>query len=163
MNYLSKKQKGFGLIEILIVGSVIGIGFVGLVAFLVNSSGTTFKITRNTEAVSLAKEGMEAVRNMRDESWNLNIKDLTTSTTYYPVISGNKWTLTSTDPVLVNGLYTRTVLIDSVDRDVINANIVPSGTLELNTKRITVTVTWKENQKTEDVTIETYITNFLDN
>ncbi|MCH8821839.1 type II secretion system protein [Patescibacteria group bacterium] len=162
MNYLPKKQKGFGLIEILIVGSVIGIGFVGLVAFLVNSSGTTFKITRNTEAVSLAKEGMEAVRNMRDESWKLNIKDLLTSTTYYPEISGNKWTLTTTAPPLINGLYTRTVLIDSVDRDV-NADIVPSGTLDDNTKRITVTVTWKENQKTEDVTIETYITNFLDN
>lgn len=161
MNYLSKKQKGFGLIEILIVGAVIAIGFVGLVAFLVNSAGTTFKITRNTEAAALAEEGVEAIRNMRDESWNLNIKDLSTSTTYYPKIDGNKWTLV-TDPGLVNGLYTRTVLIDSVDRDG-NANIVPSGTLDLNTKKVTVTVTWKENQKTEDVTIETYITNFLDN
>ena len=163
MNYLPKKQKGFGLIEILIVGSVIGIGFVGLVAFLVNSSGTTFKITRNTEAVSLAKEGMEAVRSLRDESWKLNIKDLLTGTTYYPKIDIDKWTLVLVDPGLVNGLYTRTVVIDSVDRDVINADIVPSGTLDNNTKRITVTVTWKENQKTEDVTIETYITNFLDN
>ena len=162
MKYLTKKQKGFGLIEILIVGSVIGIGFVGLVAFLVNSSGTTFKISRNTEAVSLAKEGMEAVRSLRDESWT-NIASLSTGTTYYPKIDIDKWTLVLVDPGLVNGLYTRTVVIDSVGRDVINADIVPSGTLDDNTKRITVTVTWKENQKTEDVTIETYITNFLDN
>jgi len=145
MHYLTKKQKGFGLIEILIVGVVIAIGFVGLVAFLINSAGTTFKITRNTEAAALAEEGVEAVRSLRDESWDLNIKNLLTSTTYYPVISGNKWTLSTTSSI-VNGLYTRTVLIDSVDRDV-NDNIVPTGTLDPNTKKVTVTVTWKENQK----------------
>lgn len=158
MNYLTKKQKGFGLIEILIVGVVIAIGFVGLVAFLINSSGITFQITRNTEAASLAEEGVEAVRSMRDESWSL----VSTAGTYYPEIVVDKWTLTTTDPGLVNGLYTRTVAIDDVNRDV-NDDIAPSGTLDPNTKRVTVTVTWSENQKTEDVTIETYITNFLEN
>ena len=158
MNYLSKKQKGFGLIEILIVGAVISIGFVGLVAFLVSSSGTTFKITRNTEAAALAEEGVEAVRSMRDESWSL----VSTAGTYYPEISVDKWTLLTSDPGLVNGLYTRTVTIEDVNRDV-NDDIASSGSPDDNTKRVTVTVTWNENQKTEDVTIETYITNFLDN
>ena len=159
MNYLSKKQKGFGLIEILIVGAVISIGFVGLVAFLVSSSGTTFKITRNTEAAALAEEGVEAVRSMRDESWSL----VSTAGTYYPEISIDKWTLLTMDPGLVNGLYTRTVTIEDVNRDVTTHNISPTGDPDANTKKVTVAVTWKENQKTEDVTIETYITNFLDN
>ena len=158
MNYLPKNHKGFGLIEILIVGAVIGIGFVGLVAFLISSASTTFQITRNTEAAALAEEGMEAVRSMRDESWSL----VSTAGTYYPEISVDKWTLVSTDPGLINGLYTRTVVIDNVNRDT-NDDIASSGTLDPNTKRVTVTVTWQENQKAEDVTIETYITNFLSN
>jgi Tfp pilus assembly protein PilV len=157
-----KNQKGFGLIEILIVGAVIAIGFVSIAAFLVYSSGLTFRVTRNTEAVSLAEEGMEAVRSMRDESWSANIAVLTSGTTYYPEVSGNKWTLTTIKPGLVNGLYNRTVVIGDVNRDA-NDDIAPSGTPDVDTKEVVVKVSWNENQVTKDVTLTTYITNFLSN
>ena len=159
---LHRNQKGFGLIEILIVGAVIAIGFVGIAAFLINSSGLTFRVTRNTEAVSLAEEGMEAVRSLRDESWSTNISTLTSGTTYYPVVSGNKWTLTTSNPGVVNDLYTRTVAIENVNRDS-NDDIASSGTPDTNTKEIVVKVTWYENQAIKDVTLTTYITNFLSN
>jgi prepilin-type N-terminal cleavage/methylation domain-containing protein len=157
-----KNKKGFGLIEILIVLGVIGIAFVALVAFLINSSGTIFRVTRNTEAVSLAEEAIEGVRSLRDESWTTNIATLVEGTTYYPVISGNKWTLTTTDPGVVNNLYTRIVVIEGVNRDV-NDDIAVAGTDDPNTKQVTVTVNWSETQSSQNVTIDTYVTNFLDN
>ncbi len=163
---LHKNIKGFGLIEILIVGAVIGIGFVGIAAFLINSSGLTFQVIRNTEAVSLAEEGMEAVRSMRDESWSANIATRTSGTTYYPKISAvdSKWILT-TDSAdgQINDLYTRTVTFESVNRDATSDDIAPSGTLDEDTKEVVVKVTWNENQATKDVTLTTYITNFIGN
>ena len=157
-----KNTKGFGLIEILIVVGIMGIAFVGLVAFLISSSGTIFRVTRNTEAVALAEEGIEGVRSLRDDGWTTNITTLTEGATYYPVISANKWTLTTADPGTVNNLYTRTVVIAGVNRDV-NDDISVAGTDDPNTKEVTVKVTWKEGQGVQDVTIVTYITNFLAN
>lgn len=157
-----KNTKGFGLIEILIVVGIMGIAFVGLVAFLINSSGIIFRVTRNTEAVALAEEGIEGVRSLRDDGWTTNITTLTENATYYPVISANKWTLTNTNPGIVNNLYTRTVVIAGVNRDV-NDDIAVAGTDDPNTKEVTVKVTWKEGQDVQDVTIVTYITNFLAN
>lgn len=157
-----KNTKGFGLIEILIVVGIMGIAFFGLVAFLINSSGIIFQVTRNTEAVALAEEGVEGVRSLRDESWTTRIATLTEGITYYPVISSSKWTLTTTDPGTVNNLYTRTVVIEGVNRDV-NDDIAVAGTDDPNTKEVTVMVTWNEGQNVQDVTIVTYITNFLDN
>lgn len=157
-----KNTKGFGLIEILIVVGIMGIAFVGLVAFLINSSGIIFRVTRNTEAVALAEEGIEGVRSLRDDGWTTNITTLTENATYYPVISANKWTLTNTNPGTVNNLYTRTVVIAGVNRDV-NDDIAVAGTDDPNTKEVTVKVTWKEGQDVQDVTIVTYITNFLAN
>lgn len=160
---LIKESKGIGLIEILIVGAIISIAFVGLVSFLISSRGITFQIARNTEAVALAEEGMEAVRSMRDESWSSNISVLASGTTYYPEISGNKWTLSTIDPGPSNGLYTRTVTFENVNRDSVTDDVASSGTLDPNTKKLTVVVTWAENQVTKDVTLTTYITNFLSN
>ena len=162
MKKLLKLEKGFGLIEILIVVAVVAIAFVGLLSFLINSASVTFRVTRNTEATSLAEEGMEAVRSMRDESWTTSISGLLPGTTYYPVVSGNKWTLSTTNPGLVNGLYIRTVAIANVNRDA-NDDISVSGTLDTNTKQITVVVSWSETQQAKNVTLQTYITNFLDN
>ena len=85
-----KNTKGFGLIEILIVVGIMGIAFVGLVAFLINSSGIIFRVTRNTEAVALAEEWIEGVRSLRDDGWTTNIATLTEHATSYPVILTNK-------------------------------------------------------------------------
>ncbi len=161
---LKKDSRGFGLIEILIVGAIVAISFIGLISFLISSRGITFQVARNTEATALAEEGMEAVRSMRDESWSTNIATLSTATTYYPVIDvlNNKWTLSTTDPGPINSLYTRTVIFENVNRDA-NDDIASSGTLDPNTKKMTAAVTWNENQVTKDVTLTTYITNFLSN
>ncbi len=157
-----KQKKGFGLIEILIVSAVIAVAFVGIFSFLLSSRGIIFQVSRSSQATSLAEEGMEAVRSLRDASWTSNIVTLSPGTTYYPVISANKWTLSTTNPGLVKNLYTRTVVLASVNRDA-NDDIASSGTADPNTKKVTVTVNWKENQQTKNVTLTSYVTNFLGN
>ncbi|MDP2720820.1 MAG: hypothetical protein Q8O75_02670 [bacterium] len=160
---LKKAEKGIGLVEILIVIAVIAVGFLAIISFLIFSRGVTFQVARNTRATSLAEEDTEAIRAMRDESWSSNIATLTFGTTYYPVISGDKWTLTTTNPGLIDNLYTRTVVVENVGRDA-NGNIVASGgTNDPKTKKVTSTVSWTEDGRNKQVVLTTYIGDFLGN
>lgn len=157
-NILNSK-KGFGLIEILIVTAIVSVGLLSIISFLIFSRGVTFKITRNTEAVSLAEESIEAARGIRDDSWAA-ISTLNNSTIYYPVISSGSWTLTTINPGLINNLYTRTVVLSSVSRDGNDDIVSNGGVVDTGTRKITSTVSWTENGKNEQVVLSTYITNF---
>lgn len=165
-----EKNKGIGLVEILIVTAVLGVGLLAVISFLIYSRGVTFQVARTTEATTLVEEGIEAVRSMRDVSWQteiINNLDTATPETYYPVISGvtpnDKWTLTTTDPGVLNNLYTRKVIVEDVGRDG-NDDIVSSGGMpDDNTKKVTATVTWTENGRNKQVQLVAYITNLLGN
>jgi hypothetical protein len=66
-----------------------------------------------------------------------------------------------TNPGLVNNKYTRTVVVQNTSRDA-NGNI-GAGTADPDTKKLTITVSWKDSQQTKNVVLTTYITNFTDN
>jgi len=167
MNYESRSkvkvtlQNGFGLIEILIAGAVITVSLLSVVGFFIFSQSVTLRTVRNTEAVSLAEQAMEAVRKLRDESWDTNIGVLTAGTTYYPTIASDKWTLTSTNPSL-GSFYTTTIVFSQVNRDV-SDNIAQVGTDDPETRKVDVSVSWQEGQNAKDVSLTMYLTNFLDN
>jgi len=154
-------KRGFGLIEILVVSAIIAIGFLAIISFLVFSRGVTFQSGRNAKATALAEEGIEAVRKIRAEGWTTNIAPLTTSATYYPVLVSSSWTLSASNPGLIDNLYARTVILEAVYRDG-NDDIAASGALDPNSKKLIVTVSWTENSQSKSVQLTTYITNFLE-
>lgn len=160
-NLQKRKEKGFGLIEILIATAIIAVAFIGIIGFFIFSQNATLRGVRNAEATSLAEEAMEAVRKLRDESWTNNIVTKTNGTTYYPVISANKWDLQTTNPD-PSSFYTTTVVFSAVTRDA-NSNISSSGTNDSDSRKVVVTVSWLESGATKTVPLTTYITNFLDN
>src|SRR4030067_3008906 len=124
--FIRKKSKGVGLVEILIVLAVVGVCFLAIISFLIFSRGVTFQVARSTEATALAEEAIEAVRGMRDEGWTANIAPLTSGATYYPVVTADKWTLSTPNTGTIHNLYTRTVVVENVGRDG-NDDIVSSG------------------------------------
>jgi prepilin-type N-terminal cleavage/methylation domain-containing protein len=156
-----KKSSGFSLVEIVIVIAIVSIAMISIISYLIFMREVNFKMARYTEATTLAEEGMEAVRKLRNESWAGNIGVLAAGTTYYPVINANRWTLSLTNPGLVNNKYTRTVVVQNTSRDA-NGNI-GAGTADPDTKKLTITVSWKDSQQTKNVVLTTYITNFTDN
>ncbi len=156
-------EQGIGAVEMMVVVAIVGIAFAGLFQLFVLSTRPIHASARETEAVYLAEEAIEAVRILRNNGWAANIATLTNGATYYPTLSGGTWTLSSTNPGLINNLYTRTVVVRAVNRDS-SDNITPSGgTLDPNTKKITATVTWSERASTKNIVVETYLTNFLNN
>ncbi len=111
------------------------------------------------EATLLAKEAMEAVRSLRDESWPSNISSLANGANYYPVVENGKWKLQTTDPGVINGKYTRLVIFDAVYRDS-QDKISSSGILDAGTRKVTARVTWTKRLSGASKELVTYITNF---
>ncbi len=159
---VQSKTSGFSLVELLISISIAAIILVGMAQAVVIAVDTTERGRRATEAANLAEEGIEALRAMRDDSWSSNIQPLANGASYYPVISGDSWTITASDPGLIAGRYTRKVELSEVYRDA-DDDISASGSLDPKSRGVTVTVEWLEGDDTASLILETYITNFLNN
>lgn len=101
-------------------------------------------------ANNLIQETLEAVAAISGETWH-NIYDLSKGAPnyYHPEISGGKWVLVAgTENIVLNGLtYTRSIIIDNVNRDV-SKNINAVGTDDPSTQKVTITVSWGSDSMT---------------
>lgn len=158
---LTLKEKGFGLIEIVITATIIVISFTAFLSFILFSRSATLKAQRNTEAVAQGEEAMEVVRKLKDDNWTTNIAVLTAGTTYYPKLTGTTWSLTTTNPNS-SSYYTPTIVFSSVGRDG-SFNILSSGgTNDPNTKKVVATVSWTDSGL-KSVKLTSYIANIKNN
>lgn len=146
-------KKGFLTVEVIIAASVITVAVLAVMAVAQKSIALARQSLHSAQASFLLEEGAEAVRIVRDNDWN-NISVLSTSTTYYPVFSGGTWTLAT---IATNvGIFTRSVNISDVERDDSTGDI-GTGTVDLGTKLVTVTVSWVEGTSTITKTLPFYI------
>lgn len=153
--------RAFNLIEIIVA--------LFLVVVIVPAINNTLSLSvrslstaeREVEAAYLAAEALEAVRNLRDASWSTNIANK--SGTYYLVLSGNNWVIQEANSGLVNNLFSRVVTIANVSRDNEDNIVTSGGTVDVNTKLVTSTVSWETPNGARTVTLRTYLTNFQDN
>ena len=142
-------KKGILTIEILIVVAIIAVTLTSLLGLVSFSLRAATLIKESTLADTLAKETIEAVRSIRDGEWN----KITNGNHGITNISGY-WDFSGTENI-IDG-FTRTILIEDVQRDA-NDNIVESdGVNDPNTKKVTATVSWKSKK----VEIITYLTNW---
>lgn len=149
-------EKGFIFLEILIsvaLISVVFVTFLGINSMVLNISQS---ITLSTRALALARGEIEAVRSFRDaNTWsdftNVNFGG---SNNYYFSISGSSWVRNAgTETVDV---FSRKVVFDQVYRDG-SGNIASSGTLDSETIKMTVTVSWPPSKS---IQIVDYLTNW---
>lgn len=155
------KNRGFGLIEI-----VIGSAILVAVVLAAGSAYTTymkyaFANERNIQISYLLEEGLEAVTFLRDRGWTANIAPLSTATTYYLTWNGSYWA-TTTSAQYIDGEFFRSINIADVRRDG-NDQIAVSGTVDTNTKQVTATVSFRQNNATTTKSISTYIANIYNN
>lgn len=160
------KQKGFGLIEILLVVGV-GMGtFLGIEQYLNLSLKAAIQDSHQTEALYWAKSNLEQARTVRDEDWAL-ISGLTIGNQYsflpsgtIPPVGTTPQKLATQSGTKVEGRYTVWITTSQVQRDV-NDNIVSSGgIIDPNTLKINSNVSWEQNGATKTVTISEYLVNF---
>lgn len=154
----NKKQFGFGMIEVVIGLSIILSAVLGL--FVVSQISLRI-LTDNTKIIRasyLLDEGMEAVKIMRDSGW----VNISSSGTYFLDWTGTTWA-TSTNNVFVDGVFERKFTIANVNRDANDDITTSGGTLDPNTKKVTVYVSWRLNNATTTKNASTYITKLFNN
>lgn len=156
MNY----KKGMGMVEVLIASAVMAVVLISIISVYNSMAELSLKNTDVVQANFLLEEGAEALRIMRDTSWQ-RISTTTLGTPYRFYWDNTTWVAT-TSVVLVDQ-FDRTFVFEPVYRDM-NFNIVPSGgTIDTGTRKATISVAWLRNGATTTKSIETYVFNRLNN
>jgi Tfp pilus assembly protein PilV len=140
--YKKSHTKGFSIVEI-VVGAAIVVTIVSGVAAAwqayLKMSNTA---ARNAQSALLTQEAGEALRTMRDISWNTNIYPMwnTAGTPYQLYWTGTQYQATTSDIVLQNQ-FIRTIVFATVNRDAITANIsTTSGVIDNKTAQVAITI-----------------------
>jgi len=151
--------QGITFVEILIASAVM-LMLTGTIITTYISYMTAYRNTTHTITASyLLEEGVEAVKTIRDRSWEHEIAPLSTNGTHHHLSFSTttlRWNTTST-PEYSNDTFKRWFTLETVQRDS-NDDIASSGTIDDGSRKLTVTVAWPQGMSTSTKEITTYIT-----
>lgn len=162
-------QRGFTIVEALIATAVIIVALTSILGLVTLSLVASSIAKQTTQATLFAQDAMEALRNFRDGvDWNNDDSNdvydglgvVLTGIAYHldqSTDSPPKWHLESGERV-VDG-FTQKVVFSDVFRDS-NDDIASGGTLDPDTKKVVVTVSWTERGRSHEVELVTYLTNW---
>jgi len=157
-----RSQAGFTIVEAIVAAAIclgVVLGIAGAFSLTLRSSlGNSARL----QAAFLEEEGLEAARILRDSGWTSNIASHAAGTPFYLTFDGTTWKATTTN-AYIGATFERTIVIDNIYRDG-SKNIVQSGgTLDANTKKVTVTVSYRQGSATTSRSLSTYLTNIFNN
>ena len=136
----SVTNRGFSLVEVILAGSVFILIATVLVGAIIYGQESTVLSGKRVQAVFLAEEGLEVVRNIRDDDFS-NLID----GTYGLQVVGGRWNIAGSSETI--GIFTRQITISTINSDI---------------KKITSTVTWQQNlQRSGSVSLDTYLTYWM--
>jgi Tfp pilus assembly protein PilV len=129
---LSINQKGFSVVEIVVTSAILALTVTSFVGALMYFNKSTTMAGAKTRAVFLAEEGLEVVRNIRDEDFS-NLID----GTYGLAVSGGQWVFSGTEDLA--DIFTRQLTVSTIDA---------------STKQIVSNINWDKG----NVSLITYLT-----
>ncbi|MFZ3015604.1 MAG: hypothetical protein WA101_01210 [Minisyncoccia bacterium] len=149
-----KLNKGFMAVEVLVATSIILASI--LVAMAVTEKAISFsrQSFHISQASFLLEEGAEIVRIARDNSWD-DVSSLNVSTDYYPVFTDGVWSFSLISSKI--GIFDRKINISNVKRNASTSDISTTGTNDVGTKLVTVTVSWTEGGRMISKNLSFYV------
>jgi len=150
-----------------LVGLLIAVALiVGTLVALVSviNFSLSYSLTRKqaAQALSLAQQAIEGVRNFRDNTdWSINgLGTLALGSPYYLTESGLPpvWTLVPGQKTEQG--FTQGITFYQAERDA-NHNLVEGGgTADAGTRKVKVEISWQEKGKDRRIEISSYLTNW---
>lgn len=158
-------NKGMGLVEVVIASAIVMSSLVSIIGVYNSMAALSLRNTDSVQAALLAEEGVEIVRILRDKGWS-NIASSTNGSTYsfYWNLASSTWVSTTT--VIESDIFERRVVYSPVYRDVnfdISKATTGPVTLDPNSKKATVTVSWPTDAGTSSKSLEAYVFNTFNN
>lgn len=151
---MSTKEQGASLVELILVIAIFAILATSAIGVTLGSFGINRLADQETKASFYAQEGIEAVTSLRNRDWD----NLATGS-YGLAVDSNLWKFSGSSDT--NSIFTRTVTLDPVYRDINSLIVTSGGTLDSDTFKVTSTVTWSAGpSRSNDVVLTTYLTNF---
>lgn len=135
----TKKKKGFSLAEAIIATGIFVIVVTSVVGSYLSISKYILSAGAETQAIFLAEEGLEAVRNIRDNDF----AKLVSGGPYGLSSSGNIWNFSGNQDT--NGIYNRKITITSPDAD---------------TREVTSLIEWVHKGENKSLAIKREFTNW---
>jgi len=161
-NFSSQKNKGFSLLEIVIASAILLLVTVTVFSSFATALSVSSKNTASLQAAFLLEEGHEALRNMRDWGYSTYIGSLSNNTPYRLAWESNHW-MATTSTALIDGKFDRTFTLNTVNRDASHNIVASGGSVDANSKKVTVSVSWRSGNSTTTRTMESYVSNIFSN
>ncbi len=153
-------SRGQSIIELIVAMAVFTLMGAAIVSLTLGSFVSLEQSVEQIQAESLAQEGMEGVRSVRDNNWdNLTCQQCILG------INGGRWTLSEGLSEMI-GQFKRTIILSDVYRDS-NNNIVessaPGAMIDRYSREVKVSVSWSIRAGIENIIKQiSYLTNWLD-
>lgn len=156
-------KNGFSVLEVILAVALFMIFSTGAVMTVVQGYNANRLGTENTVANQFAAEGIEAVKSIKNQDF-ANLNAVNNQPRGLMRNGSNVWAfdIDGTSDTLEK--YTRTVKVESVNRNAVPpaGDIVPSGSPDPDTKKITSTVTWNFNSaRPETTTLVSYLSDWI--
>jgi len=148
----NSRAKGFSILEIILSVAIFSIFSAAAVTFFMSALSAEQQSLQYETASSYATAGLEAVRAIRDDSFD-NLNNMDKSGLEF---SNDKWKLSGESDSF--DIYKRVISISDVSRDG-DGNIVSSGgTMDPDMKKIVSVVSWTDSSnQTASTELETYL------
>ncbi len=152
-------QSGQSLIEILIAIAIFSLIISSSVFLILDTFISNRQGGERTRAVAIASEGIEAAKSIHNRGWKyltngdhgVQINTDNPSNTYWEFIGSQN---------SINQ-FTRIINVSSVNRDVAGDITQSGGAPDIDTKKVTSTVTWEFTpDRTNNVVLTSYFTNY---
>ena len=160
MRNLLKNSSGFGLAEAVVAVGIIASFVVAVTGVNTLYISMAFENKNPFIASVMAEEGLEAVRFMRDQSWDNNIALVPLDVPFYLVFN-NGWFLDAVPPS--PDVFTRTVTFSAANRDPLDNIVAIGGTPDPDTRLVTISVSWQGKNGIITKNVKTYITDIFQN
>jgi Tfp pilus assembly protein PilV len=158
-------KRGSLLIEVLIAAAIISTSMIAAVGVFGTMAHLAYRNTARVQASFLAEEGVEALKTLRNNSWNAKIKNLTLNKPYYLYWLNSSWNVNASS-TMIDNQFLRYFTLSNVYRDS-NFNIVASTTsgasIDTDMRQVTVNVDWTDEAGTSTKSITTYLYNLFAN
>lgn len=144
------------MVEVVIGATIISLALVFISYTIVLFLNSSDLAREQTKALYLAEEGHELLRYLRDEDWN-TLGTLTEGSTYYLAVSSTSIAV-SASPEVVDGVFTRSFVLQELNRDGNNDFVEIGGTVDSGSRIVEVTVSWDGRS----VQLDSILTNIYD-
>jgi len=154
-----KRNDGFGLVEIIVAMGLFAVIATTGVVSVIGSFQTNRLGDEHTRAAIYAQEGIEAMRSIRAQGWDDPFLTINCSGGCGVDSGVGMWAIAGASNTLDG--FTRTVAVSDVLRSAADDIVDSGGTVDVNTKKITSTVTWDFSPtRSNSLEMATYLTNF---